>query len=240
MAHRRSRAGGARRLAALAAVTLGAGCGADLPLAGSSGRPAPPPAVIAPVARYLVTFDAGWSASTHPTDAPPQPHFSGLIGGTHREQVRFWGDGALASDGIKAMAERGRKSPLDEEVQAAIAAGTAQHVLSGGDIPLSPGSVALEFEISRDYPLVTLVSMIAPSPDWFVGVSGLSLIEGDWVAEKVVPLDAWDAGTDGGVTFLSADRPLEPREPIARIRSGPLVVGTGVPPLGRFTFRRIP
>jgi hypothetical protein len=196
--------------------------------------------IVAPTARYRVTFDATWSASTHPTDAPPGPHFSGLIGGTHRDPVRFWTEGALASEGIKAMAERGRKSPLDEEIQDAIAAGTAQHVLSGGDVPHSPGAVALDFEVGRDHPLVTLVSMIAPSPDWFVGVSGLSLLEGDWVSEKVVALEAWDAGTDGGASFLSPDRALDPRQPIARIRSGPLVVGSAVPPLGTFTFRRLP
>ena len=91
---------------------------------------------------------------------------------THREAQRFWQPGALATEGIRAMAEQGRKTPLDQEVQAAIAAGGAQHLLSGGDVDLSPGSVALEFEISREHPFVTLVTMVAPSPDWFVGRLG--------------------------------------------------------------------
>jgi serine/threonine protein kinase len=39
---------------------------------------------------------------------------------------------------------------------------------------------------------VTLVSMVAPSPDWFVGVGGLPLLQdGQWVDELVVPLPAW-------------------------------------------------
>ena len=75
------------------------------------------------------------------------------------------------------MAEQGRKTRLDAEVAAAVAEGRAQQVLSGGDVPLSPGTVSLDFDITRDHPLVTLVSMVAPSPDWFVGVSGLGLIE---------------------------------------------------------------
>jgi hypothetical protein len=163
---------------------------------------APPAFVAAATARYRVTFDATWSALTHPDEAPPNPHWSGLIGGTHRDTVRFWREGGIASDGVKAMAERGNKTPLDTEVQAAIQAGTAQHVLSGGALPGSPGTVSLDFEVSRDYPLVTLVSMVAPSPDWFVGVSGLSLFDGtDWVAERTVALQPWDAGTDAGASF---------------------------------------
>jgi hypothetical protein len=188
-----------------------------------------------------VTFDATWSAFTHPTDTPRVPHFSGVIGATHRESQPFWDAGALATEGIRAMAEMGRKTPLDQEVVSAIAAGGAQHLLSGGSIDLSPASVVLEFEISRDYPLVTLVSMVAPSPDWFVGVSGLSLFDGgDWVPERVVSLRPWDAGTDSGVTFESRDRATVPREPIARITTGPLVVGADAPPMGTFTFRRLP
>ena len=86
-----------------------------------------------------------------------------------------------------------------------MAAGTAEHLLAGGNLRGSPGSTQLEFEVSRDYPLVTLVTMVAPSPDWFVGVSALALFEnGDWVREKEVALVPWDAGTDSGVTFLSA------------------------------------
>jgi hypothetical protein len=202
----------------------------------------PTPAVTAaPTARYRITFEASWSSSTHPTEAPRVPHFSGLIGGTHREPQRFWTAGALATEGIRAMAEMGRKTPLDQEVLSAVAGGGAQYLLSGGSIDLSPGAVALDFEVSREYPLVTLVSMVAPSPDWFVGVSALNLLDGgDWVQERVIALVPWDAGTDSGVTFESRDRATTPREPITRITGGPLLAGTDVPPLGTFTFRRLP
>lgn len=202
-----------------------------------TSTPVPPPAA---TARYRVTFDASWSAATHPTDFPGNAHFSGLIGGTHGPAVSFWQEGGLATEGIRLMAERGRQSPLDLEVGAAIGAGTAQHVLAGEDVPRSPGSTSLEFDIGRDFPLVTLVTMVAPSPDWFVGVSGLSLIEnGSWVAEMVVQLQPYDAGTDSGSTFGSADVVTQPREPIHRITLGPLAEAATVPYLGTFTFRRL-
>jgi len=216
------------------------GCGGSSPLAPTPAAvPSPTPSPAA-AARYRVTFEASWSALSHPTDIPRNPHFSRLIGGTHKSTVKFWESGRLASEGIRLMAEQGRTTPLDTEVEAAIAAGQAQRVLVGDGIDRSPDRVVLDFETSRDFSLVTLVSMLAPSPDWFVGVSGLDLIEnGDWVAEKVVVLQPWDAGTDSGATFSSADLRTSPAEAIHLIGTGPLLVGASVPPVGTFTFRRL-
>ncbi len=192
-----------------------------------------------PRAEYTVTFDATWSAAMHPEDFPGNPHFSGLIGATHNDDVRFWRPGRRASDGIKAMAERGSKTPLDKEIRAAKADGTVDKLLSGDGIARSPASVSLDFVIRRDHPLVTLVSMVAPSPDWFGGVSALSLLEEEqWVDELTVELFAYDAGTDSGTTYNSADRPTSPRERIQQIEGRPLAVGGQVAPVGTFTFTR--
>lgn len=223
--------------AAMATIVTAAlsGCGSD-----SGGPLTPSPSGPATTARYRVTFEASWSAATHPTDFPVSAHFSGLIGGTHDARMSLWAPGGTASDGIRNMAELGSKSPLDAEVNAAIASGQARFLLSGGGIGRSPGSVSLEFEMARSHPLVTLVSMIAPSPDWFVGVSGLSLVrDGNWVEELRVDLFPYDAGTDGGVTYLSPDQTTTPRQAIARIMGYPLGTNSTVTPLGTFTFRRL-
>jgi hypothetical protein len=187
-------------------------------------------------AEYTVTFDATWSAQTHPSNFPPGPHFSGLIGSTHDSSVSFWQVCQVASPGIENMAETGSKSPLITEIATARMAGTADSLISGGGINPSPGSVSVSFEIDLDFPLVTLVSMIAPSPDWFVGVSALSLLEGgDWVQEKVVPLLPYDAGTDSGSNYTSANQDTDPQELIMLITALP--AGNGVP-LGTFRFTR--
>ena len=73
-------------------------------------------------ARYRVTFQATWSAETHPTNFPANPHFSGLVGATHNENNRIWQRGKLASDGIELMAETGGKSQLLAEIDALIEA----------------------------------------------------------------------------------------------------------------------
>lgn len=186
-------------------------------------------------ARYKVTFDATWSAQTHPTDFPNNPHFSGLIGGTHGDGFHFWEVGAIASDGMESMAETGSKSLLIQEVNAAISAGDAEFLLSGPGAG-SPDTVSMTFDISTDYSQVTLVSMIAPSPDWFVGVDGLELFQnGRWVDEVVIDLLPYDSGTDNGSTYNSANSNTNPPQPIFEITGYPFF---GVP-LGTFTFEKL-
>jgi spondin N len=146
----------------------------------------------------------------------------------------------VATQGIQDMAERGRTSPLDQEIEAAIRGGSADRVWIGSGISPSPGTTSLEFEISQRYPLATFVSMIAPSPDWFVGVSSLALFQdGQWVNERRVDLIPWDAGTDSGTTFTSPDRDTQPRIGISRILGAPLAPAGSARPLGTFTFTRL-
>jgi hypothetical protein len=189
---------------------------------------------------YEVTFNATWSEETHPDDFPPNPHFSGLIGASHNNEVSFWKEGELASPGIKSMAEIGSKNPLSIEILNAIFGKTAFKLISGGGINPSPGSVSLRFKVSENYPLVTLVSMIAPSPDWFVGVDSLNLFEdGSFIDEKTVVLYAYDAGTDSGTTYTSPNDPTDPPGPIFKIEGYPFFYEDELVPLGTFTFTKV-
>ncbi len=207
-----------------------------------SGGAAPMcPVPIVPVdsATYIVTFESTWSVITHPDNFPPNPHFSGLIGATHDSTVLFWEEGALASLGIKSMAEFGSKFALTTEVGVAQQDGSAEYLLSGGFISPSPGSVSYTFEITSVYSKVTLVSMLAPSPDWFVGVNGLELYaNGQWLDTVVVELFPYDAGTDDGIIYTSSNAVTSPFEVISAIATSPFLIGPNVPPLGTFTFVR--
>jgi hypothetical protein len=190
-------------------------------------------------AQYTVTFESTWSAETHPSDFPENPHFSGLIGGVHNDKAMFWAPGDTASVGIELMAETGNKTALNTEVETTIDNGSTGAVLSGSGIGRSPGAVSLDFEASETYPLVSLVSMIAPSPDWFVGVHDLNLFDGgDWVEEMIVELFAYDAGTDSGTSYTAANADTQPRESIALIETEPFVVDDTVRSVGTFTFTR--
>ena len=188
-------------------------------------------------ATYEVTFDADWSSTTHPSAFPGGAHFSRLIGGTHGDAYQMWAPGGFASPGMESMAETGAITTLRNEVLAAITAGTAGEVVTGPAIGTSPGQAVTSFTITSDHPRISLTTMIAPSPDWFVGVHGVALLDsGAWVDDLVVDLYAYDAGTDSGANFSSPNQNTSPQDPIQLQTGGPFF---GTVPLGTFTFRRV-
>ena len=188
-------------------------------------------------ATYRVVFDATWSRSTHPTDFPAGAHFSPLIGAVHNSGVTFWTPGDTATRGIEVMAETGATGPLTSEINAAIP-DRALAVINGQGIG-SPASATINaITVREDFPLVTLVTMIAPSPDWFVGVNGLSLLmdDGSWVDELKVVLYPLDSGTDSGTSYRSANRDTSPQQLIRSLKG---VSPFSDEPMGTFTFTRV-
>ena len=61
---------------------------------------------------------------------------------------------------------------------------------------------------TNEYPRFTLTTMIAPTHDWFTGVSGLLLLDsnGRWLRTHEVNLYPWDAGTEEGDDFALRHR----------------------------------
>ncbi len=183
---------------------------------------------------YRLDFSGTWSAATHPGAFPGGAHFTELVGGVHNAAVNFWEMGEVASSGIESVAEVGGTFTFLNEVQAAINAGTAASKIFGPEIFGLPSSDSTMFSVEVSHPLVTLASMIAPSPDWFVGVSGLSLRENDqWLGRVKIDLLAYDAGTEEGMSFSLSNPATSPQEPITKVTTGPLA---GLPPLGTITF----
>lgn len=179
-------------------------------------------------ATYGVTFRAVWNASSHGNE-PPFPsgaHFSRVVGAAHAPEVSFWSSGGIATPGIERMAETGGVSSLCQEIDAEADGGGSTPCVRGSEPSFpSPGSVGLSFEATEDLPLMTLVSMIAPSPDWFVGVSGIPLMEdGCWKERIEVDLVGYDAGTDSGATFTARDADVTPHEPTGLIQELPAAV----------------
>ena len=127
-------------------------------------------------------------------------------------------NGETASDGVEVMAETGNQRPLRAEIEQQIVAGQTYAVEVGGRFD-SPGMNALQIEADAQNPYLSVVTMIAPSPDWFIGVSSLDLcVGGEWVASQSVELNAYDAGTDSGVSFASANADTLPAQPVHPLR----------------------
>ncbi len=204
------------------------------------------PRVCAETVTYRLTVDNTWSELTHPGAFPPDAHFSWLGGATHSSAVSIWNDGELASPGVVQMAETGATTILMGEVSSAVTAGAAGGALNwmhwfcpSGTTHSSCGSLVVEFEVDDAFPLVTLVSMLGPSPDWFVGVSGLPLHDGTgWLNTVVVDLFPYDGGTREQNLFSLFGPLTSPPDPVSLITtmSGQLV-GPGT--LGTFTFERL-
>ena len=145
----------------------------------------------------------------------------------------------MASPGMKRMAETGAKNPLTSEINDLIVRGDACELISGEGIERSPGSTEITFTANQVCPAVSIVTMIAPSPDWFVGVSALNLLQdGAWIDELVVYLLPWDAGTDSGASYASPNAPTDPPVVISLIEAPPLQINGDVLPLGTITLTR--
>ena len=179
----------------------------------SLSPPASDPVAASPsTAVYDVVFQGAWTIAATPGGVPGGAHFSRLIGGIHSDAVTFLESGGTASAGVESMAEVGGWTGLQGEVQNA--GSSALSVLAGDTDSISPTtSKTLTATLTTEHPRITLVTMVAPSPDWFVGVSGLPLLDdqGRWLRSHEVNLYPWDAGTeDGGEFSLTNDATVPP------------------------------
>ena len=197
---------------------------------GLSAPPAAPQTIT-----YQVKFEGNWTLASTPGGVVSGAHFTALIGGVHGSGVTFWAAGQQATSGVEQVAETGSTGTFRSEVQASShTLSVIQQGVSGG----GTGTATFNIEVTKTHPLVTLLSMIGPSPDWFVGVSGVSLLDGSdqWRATHVVDLFPYDAGTEDGTEFTLTNSATSPQGVITRI------AGTGKfsnVRMARLTFTRV-
>ena len=165
-------------------------------------------------ATYTATFTGLWTSSSFPKDYPSgNAHWSGLVGGSHNSQYTMWRPGNLSTLAIKDVAEFGHQINLYTEM---IAQGSnvldSRILVAAGS---GTGSRSTDFNVDGNRSLVSFVTKISPSPDWFAGVHGINLCNGTtWIQSTTVDLFPYDAGTDSGLTFTSAKLATNPQEPI--------------------------
>jgi hypothetical protein len=175
-------------------------------------------------ATYSINYTSTWSQATHPHPGgnfPASAHYSKLVGATHNDQVVFLEMGSLASPGIEDIAELGSNGVFFSEVNTAINSGTANAIIDGDDLGSSTGEINIaDVVTNEDYPLITLVSMIAPSPDWMIATNSIELIDsnGDWKPSISLDLFPYDAGTDSGIDYTSPNLDTNPPEPISSLQ----------------------
>lgn len=188
-------------------------------------------------ATYTVTFKGKWTSVTHPNSYPTNDHFSTLIGLTHASNVSIAKEGTKATPGIKSLAETGSTSPLTTELNAITSNNEGKIIMANGGVTTGSSSVSVDFTIHKNTPHVSLVTMLAPSPDWYVGALNVNLYNGETFNSSIT-VDAvlYDAGTDDGISYTSANSPTNPQDNITKLVSAPIGNGSSVATVGTFTF----
>lgn len=194
--------------------------------------PAPPPATATAEATYEFVFTAQWTTENGFGSVPGPAHFSGIIGAAVNEQSRLWTRGQAASVGIEEVAEEGTTPGITAQIRLEIAANAAREITFVGG-PRNSGSVSGTVTFSDAHPALSFVTMVAPSPDWFVGLSRQSMKDasGQWIASFDRQLPIYDAGTEEGDSFSTSGATTNPQGVITRLNgliagSLPFVDGT--------------
>lgn len=159
-------------------------------------------------ASYQITFTGQWSGSL-----PGSAHFSPLVGATHRDPGAVLTIGGMASQGVENVAEVGVTTALVSEINAGITAGThGSLILRNGNISPTQ-TVSLDIVVDSEHSLLTLITMIAPSPDWFVGVHDLDLLDanGAWQQQMTIAIGSYDAGTENGNNYSISNSATVPQ-----------------------------
>lgn len=191
-------------------------------------------------ADYQLQINVTWSAETHPFEFPPSPTFSHLIGATHNEDYALFKDGDTGSSGLELIAERGRVSIFRIELEEADDRELIGTVFEGDEVEEIPGDATLTFTAKADFPLVSFVTMIAPSPDWITGVSGVPLHDGDgWIDRVELPLWAWDAGTDSGETYQARNQDAQPQQSVRLVTTPHFLTDQGLLKVGDVLIERV-
>lgn len=192
-------------------------------------------------ATYKITFTGTWTETSHPTDYPSNAHFSALTGLSHNENIKLFEVGILASEGIKIMAEGGNAAVLGEEIDDIIDNGGGFKKIAGSGVGTGTGSTSVTAKVNMDNSHVTIVSMLAPSPDWFIAVQAINLFEdGKFVESKTIEGVVYDSGTDSGATFATPNIVTAPAENVFIITDTPVGNGNTVESsYGTFVFEKM-
>jgi hypothetical protein len=194
-----------------------------------------------PGTTYEITITRTWSETTNPLDWPGvTAHFTGGIGATHSDAYVMFGAGRIATPGLEMLSQKGMATPFDRELAAAKSGGTVGAVFEYGPIWTAGGTSSVQVRATDAFPVLSFGNMVAPSPDWFTGVSALQLKrDGRWIDSETVTLYAWDSGTNDARTYKADKIAVDPFAPTA-LSDAPMFLQRGNRiPVGTVTVRKV-
>lgn len=189
--------------------------------------------------KYKITFSTRWGDPDYGIGYPQNSHIGNMFLAVHNTDFKLFEVGELSTDGVSNNSMFGITNDLEKDAY------TSKNVLNyyTMDVLIGPGEKIFDNIIMDNfYDNVSFCAMIAPSPDWFVGVSNLQLKnkKGQWKDNLIVPMWAYDAGTDYGSGFYNdPDFPEPIRKPIKFITDGPLFSYNPPKPIAYLIFKII-
>lgn len=140
--------------------------------------------------------------------------FSPLTGVTHSRRVSLFRRNETVSPAVQNVCETGSNTELLGVARALQSQSTS---VVGGDAIMAGkyGYIKVKATCGNNY--LSVISMIAPSPDWVVQINNMPLVRGGkFIKKSYGRLVAYDCGTDSGSEFtdpsnLSLDIPTRPR-----------------------------
>ncbi|WP_407522436.1 spondin domain-containing protein [Lacibacter sp. MH-610] len=163
-------------------------------------------------ATYAIEVKGLWASPDF--TVPAGVHFTNFAGMVHNADGELWKPGKLATKGVENVAETGSTTAILLEIDSVIRTKNALSLILFTP-PSATGMKKSTIYCNSNYSMISVASMIAPSPDWFIGLSGLNLFTNKkWVADTTVQLFVYDSGTEEGDVFGYSNPPTTPQQPI--------------------------
>ena len=164
----------------------------------------------------------GGLALPFPNGPPAAAAFEGPAHGgfpiavTHGEHFKLWEVGNVANQCLSYLSSSGYPNNCESLVAGGRASGDVLANLTGHPQPTcgeptnsnptaGAANQTLRLRVDQAHSRLSLMYMLAPSPDWFTGLESVELcVDGTW-APQTIATQPYDAGIDSVATFTHVD-----------------------------------
>ena len=183
---------------------------------------------------YRVTLIGDWNKLKNPDWHVDGSHFAPFVVWSYYNTIAdpVYQEFTEASEGMEIMAETGAITKLKEELENEIDKGTVFDYASG-DLIFTPDTTNAILHLDENNSIASVVSMLAPSPDWFIAVRTNLHKNNNWIEDVTIDALNFDAGTDSGKKFKSFNKDTDPKEKIIPLEDASEI------PIASFRFERI-
>jgi len=187
------------------------------------------------LAVYKLQLDTFWSEQVFPKQYPqwrPPAQWSKSVGYSHQESFSLFSLGTLVDEGVRQFVETGSSEVLDQSSSNR----TFLDAILAPPIVQGVGNTSTNVFVDGNHSMISVITKIVPSPDWFIGLDSLNLCqEGRFIQSFNTEAFPLDAGTDNGFTFTSPNWETEPRAEVFQISNS-----FPAHPAGSFNYPSLP